>query len=505
MASDIYVSFGGDTAPLEGAVDRSSSAIATLGPHVASVAAEVDRSAEAMQQSLHGVGEVDFGHLFGELKQLAAAFGVAFGVDKIKDWTVAAIDAADKVSSQAAKTGFSTGQVQVLGGLETLAGSSDLIDGLSKLETNLRAITDGTDETSQALKVLGLTANQLKGQLPTTQLEIIAAATAKFGDGATKTAALTKLLGSAAEGMIRTLDEGAAGVQRLEDATQSAGAVIDAGITQALARTAEHIRELNQAWTSGAGTIVGVVNPAIDAVIVKLTQLLDSLTADQIRTAVVQVSDAIITVMEKLAEFAVFAKAKIDELIGSIGNFDKSGFLAAVVETLNQLTGQAGPAVKYVQDRLKGLDEAGGAAMGSLSAAAKNTADQIAGIEKAAEKARAALHDLLGANTPLLLGEYAGQGQEKPGHALPQVPAMESADKEKDKTDRDAIEAEMIAIRQLIDDYGELARAKIKSADDALAHQRISVQQWLAATKTRSRTKSRTSRPPMPRSSRSSG
>jgi hypothetical protein len=100
-----------------------------------------------------------------------------------------------------------------------------------------------------------------------------------------------------------------------------------------------------------------------------------------------------------------------------------------------------------------------------------------------AEGAKAALKDMLGANTPLLLGEYAGQGVDKPGHALPQVPAIPSADKGKDKTDRDAIEAEMTAIKQLIDDYGELAKAQIKSADDALAHQRISVQQWLAESK----------------------
>ena len=164
-----------------------------------------------------------------------------------------------------------------------LAGASGLIGGLSTLQTNLQAITDGTDETSAALKALGLTAAQLKGQLPTTQLEIIAKCSEQFGDGATKTTALTKLLGSAAEGLIRTLDQGASGVKALEDATASAGAVLDAGLVQALARTHQHILELNQAWTSGAGVIVGVVNPAIDRVIVKLTAVLDSITADKIR------------------------------------------------------------------------------------------------------------------------------------------------------------------------------------------------------------------------------
>src|SRR5271163_5021593 len=41
----------------------------------------------------------------------------------------------------------------------------------------------------------------------------------------------------------------------------------------------------------------------------------------------------------------------------------------------------------------------------------------------------------------------------------------------------------MAALNELIDDYKELAKAKEKSLDDALAHQRISVAAWLAASK----------------------
>ena len=102
-------------------------------------------------------------------------------------------------------------------------------------------------------------------------------------------------------------------MKALESATVSAGAALDAGLVEALARTHQHILELNQAWTSGAGVIVGVANPAIDRVIVKLTQVLDSITADNIRAGLVAIGEAVIAIIGK-SEFAVQAK----ELIGQV-------------------------------------------------------------------------------------------------------------------------------------------------------------------------------------------
>ena len=117
-----------------------------------------------------GFPEGAFRRHIRSLKKLAAFAGVAFSVDAIKNWAVAAIDAADQVSAQMAKTGFSARSAIALRP-RAARRPSGLIGGLSTLQTNLQAITDYTDATSGALKALGLTAAQLKGQPPTTQLE----------------------------------------------------------------------------------------------------------------------------------------------------------------------------------------------------------------------------------------------------------------------------------------------------------------------------------------------
>ena len=49
-------------------------------------------------------------------------------------------------------------------------------------------------------------------------------------------------------------------------------------------------------------------------------------------------------------------------------------------------------------------------------------------------------------------------------------------------TGKDALQEEIAKLNELMDEYKELAKAKMKSLDDALAHQRSTIQQWLAAT-----------------------
>ncbi len=410
-----------------------------------------------------------------------------------------------------AKTGFSAPQVQLLGGLEQLAGASGLIGGLSTLQTNLQAITDGTDATSGALKALGLTAAQLKGQLPTTQLEIIAKSVSKFGDGATKTTALTKLLGSAAEGLIRTLDEGASGVKALESATVSAGAVLDAGLVEALARTHQHILELNQAWTSGAGVIVGVANPAIDRVIVKLTQVLDSITADKIRAGLVAIGEAVIAIIGKISEFAVQAKELIGQVLTSLdqlsnykfeglnqaadnaqAEIERSGdaMLASWTRAMHQMGLISEQTLKEeliaqaikAQEVLQGMGVTSADTFAHIGDAAGLTTAAIGKIKDAVTATTKAFRDLMAAHAPLLLGEYAGKGQDKPGHALPQVPAIPDAGKD-DKADRTAQQDAKADAEYDIEQWRANAQEKTDLLNKELAEHQLTTAQWLAQSK----------------------
>ena len=132
-----------------------------------------------------------------------------------------------------------------------------------------------------------------------------------------------------------------------------------------------------------------------------------------------------------------------------------------------------------VKAELKALDEAGGAAMGALTASSQKTAAQIDKIRETAERAKAALKDMLGASKPALYGEYAQRGAEQPGHALPQVPAIPAADKDTtQKIDRDATAMYERDLKAFMAN----ATAKENSLNAQLAMHQITTSQWLAQT-----------------------
>ncbi len=75
-----------------------------------------------------------------------------------------------------------------------------------------------------------------------------------------------------------------------------------------------------------------------------------------------------------------------------------------------------------------------------------------------------------------------GEGEGGPAESgKPSVPQMQLGGGGKD-TGKDALQEEIAKLNELMDDYKELAKAKMKSLDDALAHQRISVAAWLTAS-----------------------
>ena len=139
--------------------------------------------------------------------------------------------------------------------------------------------------------------------------------------------------------MLQYFDRGAEGIQQLEQGvTRSIGYIDDAAIV-GMAATSQHIRELSLAMRAD---IYSVINPAVDAAVVKITQLVESLTADNIRTGVTKVGDAAIGVAETIAELAVIAKDKLDELLKSIEDLaDKAkgffGWLDKSAGVLNNL------------------------------------------------------------------------------------------------------------------------------------------------------------------------
>lgn len=176
-------------------------------------AAENQLNAAAGKLGLLGAG------MFGGA--LAAATGLASLVD-------VAQDQAGQIDDTAKRLGTSATEVQQLGYLATLAGSSMETMGksLTKLDKNLADASSGSGAARKAFRDLGLDWNVLKAQTPTERLQSIATALQGLPDHASQTAAAMELLGKSGAELLPALAGGAEGIEQATRAARELGTIV---------------------------------------------------------------------------------------------------------------------------------------------------------------------------------------------------------------------------------------------------------------------------------------
>jgi hypothetical protein len=168
--------------------------------------------------------------------RVAAAVGAAAAVGFIA-LTKAAIDAADGMNDMSKATGLSVESLSQLQYAAEQSGSN--LDGL---ETGLRRLSkaaadaaDGSKESADAFKKIGVSVKDADGSLRSTEdlLLDVADVFSQYEDGAGKAALAQELFGKSGADLIPFLNQGKTGIKALKDEAAALGITISGETAQA--------------------------------------------------------------------------------------------------------------------------------------------------------------------------------------------------------------------------------------------------------------------------------
>ena len=482
-------------------------------------------------ETLHYVGDEAsretgiFDNLQESLAKLAAVAGVTLSADALKTWVEDTIKAGDALDQEAARYGVALQDIQQLHGVASIGGASgtDLVESLSKLQTELRKSEDDASKTAAAFKAIGLSFDDMKGKSPLALIEAIAQALSQYSDGANKTAAVQRLLGDAGVDMIRSLDQGRQGFRDIEDAAVRAGNAMSDSTIAALAKTERDLNEMKLAWNSLA--FAGIV-PAVDVGIQAVTRLVESIRPDQILGALQNIADGFIDFAGKIAEALARAQGAWDAFVANVASM-APGLVAGVksaanstLDVLNDVASNGGH--KYIDpylnaagekiaegmqriglgtqadvDRWKGVAEgatsaaaAGDSAFGTLDAGAIKTELAVGRVRDATRQAREEFDRLTGAasrpHSDAAMGgaAYNGNSALRPGNpAGPQAGVMPDANAGGGGAARnDALQVARAAYEQEAEAAREAAQEQETALNGLLQRKQITTAQWLAGS-----------------------
>ena len=243
------------------------------------------------------------------------------------------------------------------------------------------------------------------------------------------------------------------------------------------AETKDHLNEMSLAWQGLSQRIYSVVNPAVDAAVKELTNLIEHTNGNTIRAGVTALTDDAIGLAESVMEWAIKVEGAID---GIIAKFQSAAAAWANASSAgsNFLSAIKGDpeAVKAFNSAFDGLFGSSNSAAGGLdaaSAAALRVEMQLDAVRKQAEAAKNSMHGLL---TPS--GTSQDQPTETSNATKPQAGTMQlGGGSNQAAKDAEAEASQEIAI------YTKTLSAKEGLLNDELKLHQISMSQWLAQTK----------------------
>ena len=314
MAADIYLAFGADTGGLEAGLAQAQAAVKATTAEMRNLAAEMVKTGAAtdselgqrladlgskladakehvtgFKEEMKGTeGEGFIGGMVEKLKDFLAplnslklglsemteAIAAAFAVEKVVEFIRSMGELGETTERTAAILGTTTEEVGVLNYSMAITGTAT--DNLNRLmgrfELGLASAAAGTGTMAAGLQALGLSAQELQGLSPEKQLEKIAEAVSKFADTPTKTAAV-QALGRGFVELIPYLDQGAAGLEKLQAQAEAAGVVLSEGLTKQLAEMNHGFTDLGQSIEGDAITAFAPFIEDTDAAVAGMRSL----------------------------------------------------------------------------------------------------------------------------------------------------------------------------------------------------------------------------------------
>jgi len=193
---------------------------------------------------------------------LGAGFSVVAFTRSMRD----TINGLDELSKSAQKTGVGVETLSALRFAADLAGVSaeNLSASFRRLATNSTEAIRGVKEARAVFEAIGISLDDLKSKSPDALLREIADRFAGYSDGAGKATLAAKLFGEEqGSRMIPLLNQGARGIQRMEERARSLGVVVSSETAASAERFNDSLTEMNAAMDGFKLKVVSDILPSL--------------------------------------------------------------------------------------------------------------------------------------------------------------------------------------------------------------------------------------------------
>jgi hypothetical protein len=254
-------------------------------------------------------------------KQVGAVIGTAFvaAAGALTGLTKQAIDTADKFALMSQKVGVSVESLSTLTYAAQQSGVQvdQLQGGMVKLAKNASDAAMGVGTAVNGFDALGISVKNADGSLKGTDklLAEIATQFSKYEDGANKTALAVNLFGRAGAELIPLLNEGAGGIEKLQERAKELGLQISG-------ETAAHADAFNDLLDDMGALAKGVGNDIARELLPSLTQLAENAvnTGVSMRNAG-EGSSVLADALKVLIAVAYTVKSAIEAVVNTIAAY----------------------------------------------------------------------------------------------------------------------------------------------------------------------------------------
>jgi flagellar biosynthesis chaperone FliJ len=257
MAKSVTIDFNANLTRFTNSVDKATNQLSKFERNATRISKTLKRSFVGLAAALP-----------------VAAIGVA--VSRIAD-------SADKIGKLSTRLGASTEALSELKFAAELSGVSfeTLTMGLQRMTRRIAEAAQGTGEAKNALKELGLSAQELSRLAPEDQFEAIADAINGLGSDSDKVRLSMKLFDSEGVALIQTMDGGAKAIREMRKEAQELGLSLSQ-------EDVNRAAEFNDAWTRLSATFEGAAQAIAIEMLQTLTELADTLR-DELAPAIREV------------------------------------------------------------------------------------------------------------------------------------------------------------------------------------------------------------------------
>ncbi|WP_126282738.1 hypothetical protein [Burkholderia stagnalis] len=304
--------------------ERVSENFREMAHHARESASEMQEHLERIEGRLNAFSK--FATTIGEVA-IAGAVG---------DWAIEQVKSigeyGEALEHASQETGVAIGELQKLDyvGRATGLTADEMTRSMGLLSRRLAEAQGGAKQAAEALALVGIRADEIKGMSLDEAMRRVAEAFKAHADGANKAALAMELFGRGGLQMVPLLDRGAEGFDELSKHAQEAGAVIDTETVEAMARLGQHINILEADASAASMTFKGQLAVAFDAVVQSLDDVIKNGTgAKEVMNAFGEGIKGVVTIVIG----AVTALNQFTDLLNGIAlaanDFGKGNFSAA--------------------------------------------------------------------------------------------------------------------------------------------------------------------------------